>query len=282
MAKKEKKAAKVVAPEKVERPGAAGEAAQAFERVQSLIMTVADDKVANINIDIPRAVSVALGALPAIEGYRGQLKELPGLPHDKIEKLRDLIFAAWYAHLAASPTVSESQKAELLAKITPLREKLLIQAEALAHSNLVDKGAVAKIKEGSGNLDKANDAVALAALFSMAWGRIINKTTVTEEDIEQAAVLGPQLIVALSDKPTNLSATEAGKARVRAFTLFVETYDQVRRGITYLRWNEKDANSIAPSLYSGKKRKGGGGEEEEEEEGEPEDSTGEGTGGGND
>lgn len=264
--KKAPKAEKPAEPEKVARPAPAGEAAQAFERMTPLIDAVQDKDLAKINIDIPRAVSTVLGALPAIESYRGQLKELPYIDQKQIDLLRDLTFAAWYAHLAASPTVSESQKAELIEKISPLREGMLIQAEALAHVGLLDKATVANIRAGSGNLDKANDAVALAALFSMAWDRVVGKTTVTLDDIELAADLGPQLIIALSDKPTNIATTDAAKARLRAFTLFVNAYDQARRGISFLRWNEDDAKTIAPSLYSGKKKKSKEGEEDDEPE----------------
>jgi hypothetical protein len=32
----------------------------------------------------------------------------------------------------------------------------------------------------------------------------------------------------------------------------LKAYDQVRRAVTFLRWNEGDADRIAPSLYSGR------------------------------
>ena len=44
----------------------------------------------------------------------------------------------------------------------------------------------------------------------------------------------------------------AAELRVRAFTLFVHAYSNARRAVTYLRWHEGDADSIAPSLYAGR------------------------------
>ena len=41
----------------------------------------------------------------------------------------------------------------------------------------------------------------------------------------------------------------AENTRDRAFTLFVQAYDQVRRAVQYLRWQHHDANQYAPSLY---------------------------------
>ena len=39
---------------------------------------------------------------------------------------------------------------------------------------------------------------------------------------------------------------------MRAFTLFSRAYDATRGAVTYLRWNEGDADDIAPSLYKGR------------------------------
>ncbi len=44
--------------------------------------------------------------------------------------------------------------------------------------------------------------------------------------------------------------------RARAFTLFSRAYDQVRRAVNVLRWDEGDADSIAPSLYAGRGGRG--------------------------
>ena len=40
--------------------------------------------------------------------------------------------------------------------------------------------------------------------------------------------------------------------RARAFTVFVGVYDQARRAVTYLYWDEEAVNRIAPSLYAGR------------------------------
>lgn len=43
--------------------------------------------------------------------------------------------------------------------------------------------------------------------------------------------------------------------RQQAYTLFVNAYDQIRRAISFLRWDQGDADEIAPSLFGGKKRR---------------------------
>jgi len=46
----------------------------------------------------------------------------------------------------------------------------------------------------------------------------------------------------------------AADARNRVFTLLTRRYDQVRRAVVFLRWDEGDADRIVPSLY--KKHRG--------------------------
>jgi hypothetical protein len=41
----------------------------------------------------------------------------------------------------------------------------------------------------------------------------------------------------------------AATRRARAFTLFMNAYDACRRVVAFLRWNEGDADSIAPSPF---------------------------------
>jgi hypothetical protein len=51
---------------------------------------------------------------------------------------------------------------------------------------------------------------------------------------------------------------DVGVQRQRNFTLFANAYDQVRRAISYLQWDDDDLEKVAPSLYGGRivQRKG--------------------------
>ncbi len=142
----------------------------------------------------------------------------------------------------------------LLEEATALRARLLGDAEALAARGLLDLESVQAIRSGQGNLDTANDLVALSALMGASWAKIENKTAATAEEVHRAGDLGPLLIAALGVREHGARATpaEAADRKVRAFTLFTAAYDQVRRGVTYLRWDEGDAESLAPSLYKGR------------------------------
>ena len=51
----------------------------------------------------------------------------------------------------------------------------------------------------------------------------------------------------LSAERESFNATRRGAA-----TLFLAAYEEVRHGVLFLRWYEKDADDIAPSLYAGR------------------------------
>lgn len=261
-----KKKSKVV--ESPVQPATPGEAGQAFERVRAAIEAVTDSELTALNVDVPHAVSVVLTALQAVEPLQPELAKLPQLDHAELGKLRDYAFAAWFSHLTASSAISESEKEAMLAEAAPLRAELLVAAEALAYKGAVDQAAVAAVRAGNGNVDRANDLVALAALFTGAWERVHNKTMVTWQDVEKAGALGSRLFMALSAGPVDVVAAEG--LRARAFTLLARTYEQLRRGVGFLRWNEEDAEVLAPSIYAGRKRRRASVEKNDSEgEGQP-------------
>jgi hypothetical protein len=91
----------------------------------------------------------------------------------------------------------------------------------------------------------------LVALMRERWNSIQGKTAVQPPDLEAAERLADRLITAVGVReqgPVTLAAAVA--ARLRAFTLFMRAYDEARRAVNYLRWREKDADTIAPSLYA--------------------------------
>jgi hypothetical protein len=232
-------------------------AAAAFAAIQPELATVTPEEIPRINIDIGRAVAVALGALPHLRALRPAIqKELPKHPIELLEKLETYALGAWYAHLLATPSSGGSAPmTNLIEEATPLRASLLVAAEALAHRGLVDAARVAEIRRGQGHIDLASDLVALSALFHESWDRVSKKTAIELREVERAAALGPELLKAHGERGQPLGssqAKDAAESRLRAFALFVRAYDACQRAVEYLRWNEEDAGAITPSLFKGR------------------------------
>jgi hypothetical protein len=89
------------------------------------------------------------------------------------------------------------------------------------------------------------------------WDKISSKTALQQSEINDAEVPGKQLMnaVAAREQAPGLIATVQTQ-RARNFTLFTRSYDQVRRAITYLRWDTDNVDQLIPSLYAGRGGRG--------------------------
>jgi hypothetical protein len=228
-------------------------AQEAFEKIKPLLAALRPEEIAIMNVDVPAAASLALGAYERLVELRPQIvAHLPKHAVDLLDQLPTLALGAWFAHLVSLPAEGDTTRTdELLAEAAILRDNLLVAAEALAHRKLLDADRVSEIRSGLGNIDRANDLVALATLFSQAWSTVEGKTAVTKAEIDRATTLGPQLLMALGIKgmaARTASTPEARDQRARAFTLLERAYDECRRAATYLRWHDDDLDTYAPVL----------------------------------
>jgi hypothetical protein len=230
----------------------------AFEAAKAEIEAIPADQIMSINVDVPSACAIGLVAADRLEAIAPQMFELAGFERRALERLRVYALAALYANAVATQSDSNDTVATLLEEAVRLRESLLVAAEALAHRGLLSAERVAEIRSGQGHLDTANDCIALGALFAGAWDRVGEKTAITREEVDRAAVCGSQLHIALGAKRLGgaAKAVDSQATRERAFTLFVRAYDECRRAVAYLRWHEGDADEYAPSIYVRRKRRG--------------------------
>jgi hypothetical protein len=96
--------------------------------------------------------------------------------------------------------------------------------------------------------------VAHCAMFREHWADVGGKTAFDASELDAAEVLAEQLIACMNahKQPTPQLAAAAEQRR-RAFTLLASAHDEARRAISFLRWKQEDVESIAPSLYAGRK-----------------------------
>jgi len=243
-------------------PAATGAAAPpfaaAYAAMLDAIRAVPPDETLHINVDVPGAIMSTLGRLPRLLALRGELvAKLPTWDARALDTLDDCARAAGHAyslHVAAS--TPPGALAELAAAATEARAALLSDASALAHHGFVDRRPLGELKGPIGYKNLAFDLLVLDHVLRAAWPHIEGKTAVTLERLDAAAILADRLLVAAGIKTVSTrEIAEAARIRDQAFTLFMQTYDSVRRAVVYARWDEGDADEIAPSLYAGRARR---------------------------
>ncbi|AUX22739.1 hypothetical protein SOCEGT47_032460 [Sorangium cellulosum] len=235
-------------------PTSPAAALAAYGRVEPKLLELGPDDLVTVYVEVPKAVSSVLGALPHLREMRDEIvRDLPNHPIETLDELEDYALAAWYADLLYSTPANELDTKKLTEDAAGLREGLLVAAEALAYRDLLDKQRVADIRKGKGHTDLASDLIALAELFRGSWDKVRAKTAVEDVELDRAADLGVRLLAALAAKPGKGSSaapkiTDAADRRARAISLVARAYEECRRAVAYLRWHEGGDGDLAPSL----------------------------------
>lgn len=227
----------------------------ALDRIRPQMAALSVGELLQINLDPVAAAGIARGSLARIMKYREQLAaEVPKFELSSIDQLDVYTLALLQAQTAYGIATAPPEILTSLAEeATNLRDVLYSDASALAKRGLLNSAPLAELKGPAGYRNIAMDVLGLALLLRNNWDRIAAKTCVTLSELDRAEIVGQQLIDAVSireQSPTKLAQVTLERQQV--YTLFVNAYDQVRRGIHFLRWNEGDADEIAPSLYGGR------------------------------
>lgn len=236
----------------------------AYNRVEPKLVALTPEELVTVYVEVPRAVNAVLSALPHLRTMRDEIvQNLPNHPIAALDELEDYALAAWYADLLYTTPATEVDTKKLSEEAQPLREGLLVAAEALAYRNLLDPKRVGEIRKGRGHADLASDLIALADMFRESWDKVRAKTAVEEEELDKASDLGLRLLMAVAAKPGKGSAqpkiTDAADRRARSISLVARSYEECRRAVAYLRWHDGGDGELAPSLLQkprGRKPKG--------------------------
>ena len=213
-----------------------------------------------VNLDIPTTVSIVLGAKPKLLSLRIPIGlALPGFDISHVDNLEDLALALYDAHfqvLAAGTTPNELRG--LYDEGATLRDFFRADTTVLRKRELLDAALIDACTWLAGYKNLASDLGILVTVLRAQGPEILDKCATTSTELDRAEKISMALLryVGLREQaPTTVAAKI--DLRARAFTLLTRSYDQVRRAVTYLRWDEDDADTVAPSLYAGKRRKSG-------------------------
>jgi hypothetical protein len=225
--------------------------ADAFARVLPVAMALDSRELAAVNIDIPNAVTLVLGKLPGIVALRPSIQEQLTFDIRFVDHLETFVLATAHAHALCIAAAARSESIDGLAgRAGALRDLLYSDAEALAKRGLVSRARLRQLRTSSGYKNLAFDLLGLSVVLRESWPIIHGKTAIELSDLAQAERLGEALLNAIGRRERAPAVASAlARQRQRVFTLFFRAYDQVRRAVCYLRWNERDADRIAPSLY---------------------------------
>jgi len=214
-----------------------------------------------INVDVPTVVAMVIGSLPEIRALLPELETVvPEVDLALLNKLRLCALALSYAHARYLSSAAPSGELQQLTESgVALRETLLTDATALARRGLVENGKLNDLQGVIGFKNVAVDLTILASVLKERWPEIQGKCAVSASELDTALRIAERIFTAVGLREQGSAAIESTtEMRLRLFTLLSRIYDLVRKAVGFVRWDFKDAEKIAPSLYTGRTRRRGG------------------------
>lgn len=224
----------------------------AYHRVAPELVAVPASSLLVVNVHIPTVVPKVLALLPGIRELRsGLVDELPRLDVARFDRLEDHLLAMGHAHVlyreAGTPKATWTEN-HVFAR--ELRDRFFVFAIRLVQLDVLPREALASVSGMTRFDDVTEDLATLESTFRREWARVVPHTPLVAAELERAATLVASMRETRRRRDEAPRTFEdASAARMRAFTLFLETYDLARRAASHLRWREGDADAIAPWLH---------------------------------
>jgi hypothetical protein len=224
-----------------------------LEKVLPEMMALAEAELKRVNLDIPKAVPIALKTRVEVMPLRSKIIEKCQTFDVKyLDRLEDYAWAARESHTRVQVTSKrvDDGLAALLADAVELRDSLRADVDALCRHGKIDRNTMRSYTGLNGFGNVASDLRVLHTILRDHLPAILGKWLGDEADLERAGKLAIR-ITRLSGPHEQRAAASTGalEMRRRAFTLFARAYDEVRCVVSYIRWRQEDADELAPSLY---------------------------------
>ena len=235
-------------------PNAAFNNALESRRAHLLSLDAASLRI--IRVDPVVIVNASIGAAPRLEKFRAELVARFG---DEATELLDALRPAALALKQADADFDGITEGNAL---PPIHQELLAKhavmlkdAESLVLRGHLAADALMNAREVRGYQATIDSAMVLVSVLRRNWATIGGITPITDQDLADIETVALQLTDALSMRDQASLRGPATDLRLRAINDAFRTYDQLRRMMTFLRWDEGDVDQILPSLFVGRGRK---------------------------
>jgi hypothetical protein len=224
----------------------------ALQTVRPQLSAITEADYAPLNVDITASCTAILVRVPKILSLRAQVVlELPvfDISHfDTLEVKTQAAIQTQFNHLLASAAPGEIPEYD--AKLNRYRTLFLSDINTLAMRGMIDNSKLGDLKSPNGYKNLAESVSALASHIRRNWSTIQSRAAVTQEELADAEETAVKMLLAVANQATPLAPTQAAVERRQAYTLFIRSYDEVRRVVTYLRTPFDDVEEYAPSVRS--------------------------------
>lgn len=218
----------------------------------------APDREATRLEDLPRskidpsfATGRALWIVPRVAPYRPLVLALPVFDIRPFDALEDRARALRFAHTELLRRSRPLRNLRALAQEGwRMRRQMMSYAEALSHKGRFAPELIARLRAGAGYLALVADlSVLVGELRDLPAELIGPMAAVTRADLLRASEIADEISRQVGHTEVDLGRKSLVEERRKLEALLLVSHGQVRRAITFLRWDEGDAARIVPSLH---------------------------------
>lgn len=211
------------------------------------------DEVVPQYFDLAAAFELVTSKAPQLAQFEEAFDALPKF--DKTLPRRAVTYAHAALHAAvleqfAPPNLTDAETAAI-ATCVELYPKFASTAQLLAAEKLLPATVLSAPPVGTSHRDRAHGMHRLVFIFREHESAVVNNSIIKSETIEAAAKAVAIALPAFSDRSLPSEAQRAAqRERQKCAMLLFHAWNQTRRAVSWLRWDEQDADQWAPSLYA--------------------------------
>ena len=229
---------------------ATSSAYQAYLETANERAAVTDAESVASNLNLGDCVITALGVSQRAKEHRTALCRLPGFRASSVDRLDTYALAASCADgLYESAGDPPAGLADAVATGIKSRDRFVSAARTLADWGLFPADRLDAMRNATSQQAVGEDLIALGSWFLANRAAIENRCPATRADIDAVLALGKSILEMVASRGAQYE-TDAANERRRVFVVLNGAYDEVRRGLSWVRWHEGDADEIAPSFHS--------------------------------
>ncbi len=197
------------------------------------------------------AVGKALHTVTTVSPFRSRLAALPEYDIASYDLLETYARALRHVDTEVVRHVQRLSEVPALTKEgAEVRSMLFDYASVVSRKGGIAPEVLSVVRQGTGARDIVADLnVLVKELTNAPAGTIGDATPVTFADLDRATTLAHELQRLVGNPAGDTVYDELLGERQKLGALLVRSQDQVRRGMSFLRWDEDDGSELVPSLY---------------------------------
>jgi hypothetical protein len=230
----------------------------AFDSLLPRYKAMSADSLATLNADAALAAVAAIGVAARVNApeWIARFKSLPATEFDSslVEQLPTIAWACWYAatedHKGRALATDAKLPADLVQKSVTTEARMQACCEYYFNDHPEIGPYLAMLRAGTGYQDIASDLLGYAGIYREHYDTISgDKKHFRATDADEAVHIAEEMLAILGGR-LSPEARLAADYLARAWTLLLDTYNEVATTGRWLLRRDPQADKTFPSLFS--------------------------------